>query len=55
MQWQTQAGNITTNFKVKIDFNLPALSATNVVTCKCHVDDSARVRYDMILGRDILK
>ena len=32
MQWQTQAGNITTNNKVKIDFTLPALSATDVVT-----------------------
>ena len=41
MQWQTQAGNITTNFKVKIDFTLPVLSATYVVTRKFHVDDSA--------------
>ena len=51
MQWQMQAGNITTNFKVKIDFTLPTLSATNVVTWKCHVYESARGRYDMILGR----
>ena len=42
MQWNTQAGNITTNLKVKIDFTLPALSATNVVTWNCHVDDSAK-------------
>ena len=40
MQWNTQAGNITTNIKVKIDFALPALSATNVVKCNCRVDDS---------------
>ena len=25
MQWHTQAGNITTNFKVKIEFTLPEL------------------------------
>ena len=30
MQWNTQAGNITTNIKVKVDFILPALSTTNV-------------------------
>ena len=55
MKWNTQTGNITTNYKVKVDFTLPALSATNVVTWKCHVDDAAKVRYDMILGPDILK
>ena len=38
MQWHMQAGNITTNFKVNVDFTLPALSTTNVVTWKCHVD-----------------
>ena len=54
MQWHMQARNITINLKVKVYFILPALSATNVVTWKCHVDDSAKGRYNMILGRDIL-
>ena len=54
MQWQTQAGNITTNIKVNVDFSFPALSATNVMMCKCHVDDSTKGRYDMILGRYLL-
>ena len=54
MQWQTQAGNITTNLKVNVDFTLPALSANNVVTWNCHVDDSAKGRHDIILGRDLL-
>ena len=54
MQWNTQAGNITTNLKVKIDFILPTNSAMNVVTWNCHMDDSAKGRYDMILGQDIL-
>ena len=54
MQWHTQAGNITTNLKVNIDFTLPALSTTNVMTWKYHVGDSAKGRYYMILGRDLL-
>ena len=54
MQWHTQAGNITINHKVEVGFTLPSLSATNFVTCQCHIDDSAKVRYNMILGRDIL-
>ena len=32
MQWHTQAGKITTNLKVKIDFTLPEISATKIVT-----------------------
>ena len=39
IQWRKQAGNNTTNLKVKIDFTLPELSATEIVTCNCHVDD----------------
>ena len=38
MQWQTQAGNITTNFKVKVNFTLPAISVTNFMTWKCYVE-----------------
>ena len=54
IQWHTQAGNITTNLKVKVYFTLPRLRAMNVVTWKCHVDDSAKCRYDLILGRYLL-
>ena len=54
MQWHTQSGNITTNLKVEVKFTLPELSATNVVTWKCHVDDSDKGRNCMILGIDIL-
>ena len=54
MQWHAQAGNITTNIKVKADFTLPALNVTNVVKWKFHVDDSAKVSYDIILVLDIL-
>ena len=31
MQWNTQAGNITANLKVRIYFTLPALIARNVL------------------------
>ena len=41
MQRHMQDGNITTNLKVNIYCTLPALSVTNVVTWKFHVDDSA--------------
>ena len=54
IQWRTQVGHITTNLRVKVYFTLPALSATNVVTWKCHVDDSAKDRHFMIFGRDLL-
>ena len=33
---------------------LPELSATKLLTFNFHVDDSAKGRYDLILGRDIL-
>ena len=54
MQWNMQSGNINNNIKVELNFNSPELSATNVVTWNSHVDKSAKGRYDMILGRDIL-
>ena len=37
-----------------MDFTFPEISATNVVTWKCHVDDSAKVKFYMILGWDQL-
>ena len=54
MQWHTQAVNITTNIKIKLDFSLPELSVTNIVTWYCHVYYSSKDRYDIILGYDIL-
>ena len=54
MQWHMQAQNFTTDIKIKVDITLPALSAMNSVMCKFHMNDSARGRYDMILGQDIL-
>ena len=55
MQWHIQAGNITTNLKVELEFTLTEQSKTNVVTWKFHGYDSTKGRYNMILGRYILK
>ena len=54
MQWNTLALNIPNNIKVNIYFTLPALSATHFSTCKIHVDASAKGRYYMVLGQDII-
>ena len=54
MKCNTQDGNITTSLKVEVEFTLPELSATDSVKWKYNVDESAKGRYDMILGRDLL-
>ena len=51
MQWYTQTDNITTNFNIKVDSTLPKLISTNFIMYNFHGDDSAKGRYDMILGR----
>ena len=55
MQWHMQSGSITTNIKVKIDFNLPELIVTKIVTWNFYVDDSNNGIYDIILGRYLLR
>ena len=42
MQWNIQSGSITINLKVKIDFTLPKLSATKIMTWDIHGDDFLR-------------
>ena len=54
MQSHKQGGKITTNIKVEIDFPLPELSAIKIVACNCHVDESDKGKYNIILGRDLL-
>ena len=54
MQWQKQAGNITTKIQVEVNFTLPLIRKRSDMTWKCYVDDSSKGGYDMILGRDIL-
>ena len=52
--WETQAGKFTNSNKVNIYFCLTEFSATKKVTCKCHMEESNKGRYDMILGRDLV-
>ena len=54
MQWYMQAGKITNNLKFNIDFALPELRVKKIVTWTCHVDESAKDRYNMISGIYIL-
>ena len=54
LQRKTQAGNLTTNLKVKTDFILPGFSATKILTWEFHVGNSTKGGYDMILSRYLL-
>ena len=54
MKWHMQTGNITTNTKVKIYLILPKFSAAKIVNQECHIDDSVKGIYDMILLKYIL-
>ena len=54
IQRHTQAVIITINLKVKINFTLHELNATEIMMWNYHVDDSANGRYYMILGRHLL-
>ena len=54
MQLITEAGNITNNMKVKIYFTLTEFSTTKIVTWGFHMNDSDKVGYNKVLGRDIL-
>ena len=46
-----KAVTITTNLKVKMNFTLTAISATKIMMWNCHVDESAKGIYEIILGR----
>ena len=54
MQFHLKAGNIITNLEVKIYFNLPEFSATEILMWNCHVYDSAKIRYFIVSGRYLL-
>ena len=52
--WETQAEKVQAPNKANVDFCLPKFSATKIVSWKCHVDKKTNIRYDMILGRDLI-
>ena len=53
-EWITQAGKFTAKSMANIYFNLTEFNATKIVTWKCHVDESTKGQYDVIIGRDLL-
>ena len=55
MQWEIHAGNLTTYYKSKVSLRLPELNTANVLMWECHLDDYTRIKYTMILCRDLLK
>ena len=50
MPWHTQAGSITTNLKIKINFTFSELISIRIVKWDFHVDDVNKGIYDIILG-----
>ena len=48
------ARDFMTNYMVIVEFSLSLLSATIIVSQKCHMNDSTSGRYDMIISRDLL-
>ena len=54
-QWSTAAGILTTNTKIAISFSFPELHANKVINQSLHVVDLNIDRYDMIIGRDLIK
>ena len=56
-KWQTLGGSIVTKQLATLNFKIPELSTTKLITWTCHVDASSKrkyVPYDMILGLDFL-
>lgn len=53
--WHTAAGTLTTVGTSYLQFKLPELDPTSVVKWHFHVCDMSKIRYDMILGGDMLR
>jgi hypothetical protein len=53
--WNTAAGKMSTHGKIQVTFTLPELSPSASVDTTVHVHDGHLSRYDMIIGRDLLK
>ena len=49
-----QAGNITTNMKVRLNSTFPYFSATKIMTSNFHVNESEKGKYDIIIGLYLL-
>jgi hypothetical protein len=56
-KWKTLGGTFTTNCESLLDFKLPEISTSKVVTWQAHVDDknsSKEAAHDMIMGMDLM-
>ena len=54
-QWSTAAGVLTTNTKIATSFSFPELHANKLINQSLHVVNLNTNRYDMIIGRDIIR
>ena len=54
-QWSTAAGILTTNTKISTRFSFPELHANKVINQSLHIVDLNIDRYDIIIGRDLIK
>ena len=43
--------NLTSDYKVKVNFCLPDFSPMKIVKWEWHMDDSVEIRYDMVLDQ----
>jgi hypothetical protein len=53
--WNTAAGQISMNEKCKLRFALPEFFPTKSIEWEMHVGTLENVRYDMIIGNDMLE
>eukprot|EP00980_Cylindrotheca_fusiformis_P014988 scaffold4112_cov60-Cylindrotheca_fusiformis.AAC.6 len=53
--WNTAGGTLTTTEKAKIRFQLPQLSTTMTVATDVHLTNGISDRYDIIIGRDLMR
>ena len=54
-QWSKAAGVLTTNTKIETSFSFPELHANKLINQYLHVVDLNIDRYDMIIGRDLIR
>ena len=54
-KWSTDAGVLTINTKIETSFNFSELHANKLINQSLHVVDLNIDRYDMIIGRDLIR
>ena len=55
LQWSTASGILTTNTKIATSFSFPELHANKLINQYLHVVDLNIDRYDIIIGRDLIR